>query len=241
MSSHKTILVLALIGALALAIPASAQESTPSPSPNTNIITVSGEGTAYAAPDVAYVQLGVATVDPDLATAFSKTGQTISDVLKALKEVGIADADIQTSGINVSPQNQFDNNGNPSGTPTYSVSNTVQVTVRKIDQVEAVLTAAVGAGANTIYNLNFDIQDSSALEQQARTQAVQQAHDRAQQLATLLGVTLGKPITVTETPQNAGPVPFVLRASVAGGGGGQPVSSGQLGVTVDVQITYSIS
>ncbi len=244
MSLHfgrKLTVLLVGVAALALVVPASAQDTT-TPTPN-NTITVNGTGTAYAAPDVAYVELGVQTVDPDLATAFSKTGDAISKVLNALTDLGIAKEDIQTSGINVTPQNQYDNNGNLSGQPTYQVTNTVQVTVRNVDQVESVLTSAVEAGANTIYNLSFGIQDPSTLEQQARAQAVQQAQDRAQQLASALGVTLGSPLIVTEVPQNSGgPVPVfgrgVMMASAAGSS--QPVNQGQLSVDVEVQITFSI-
>ena len=246
MSIHfgrKTALILVVAAALALVIPANAQDNSATPTtPST--VTVSGEGIVYASPDVAYLEIGVQTVDTDLSKAFSQTGDTISKVLKALKDLGIDDKDIQTSGVNVSPQNQYDNNGNPTGSPTYTVSNTVEVTIRKIDQVEAVLTSSIAAGANSINSLSFGIQDTSALEAQARTQAVAQAKDRAQQLTSALGVTLGKPITISEIPQSSGPVPFNFRANVAAlpaTGGGQPVSQGQLSVTIDVQITFGIS
>ncbi|MEO8396745.1 MAG: SIMPL domain-containing protein [Chloroflexota bacterium] len=219
-------------------IPASAQESTATVMPSTpadpSTISVSGEGTVYAAPDIAYLEVGVQTVDADLAKSFSQTGDKIGAVLAALKALGIEDKDLQTSGVNVTPQNQYDNNGNMTGVSSYTVSNSVEVTIRKIDQVEAV--------ANSINSLTFGIEDTSALEQQARSQAVAQAKDRAEQLATALGVTVGKPLTVAELSINNAPQPIYKAtfAALASTGGGQPVSQGQLGVTVDVQITFSI-
>ncbi|MBI1258848.1 MAG: DUF541 domain-containing protein [Chloroflexi bacterium] len=233
------LVALALTAALMMVIPAAAQDTT-TPAPGT--ISVSGEGIVYAAPDVAYLEIGVQTVDPDLSKAFAQTGDKITGVLNALKQLGIDAKDIQTSGVNVAPQNQYDNNGNMTGVSSYTVSNTVEVTIRKVDQVEAVLTSTIAAGANSINSLSFGIQDTSALEQQARTQAVAQAKDRAQQLATALGVTVGKPITVTEVPQTV-PVPVYARMNVAAAplaSSSQPVSQGQLSVTVDVQITFSI-
>ncbi len=231
--------VMILLAALTLlvALPASAQTNT-----LMNTITVSGSGTVYASPDVAYVTLGVQTTDPDLATAFTQTGQGINKLLDALKGLGIEDKDIQTSGVNVSPQDQYDPQGNATGKRTYSVSNTVQVTVRDISKVENVLTTAINAGVNTIYNLNFGIQDTSKLEQQARQQAVDNAHTRAQQLADNFKVTLGTPVIINESDNTSTPLPFT------GGGGApmmaavasQPVSGGQLSVTVQVQVTYSI-
>ncbi len=225
---------------LVLALPASAQDSTTAPM---NTITVTGSGTAYAAPDVAYVELGAQTTDPDLSTAFSQTGQKISAVLDALTGLGIDAKDIQTSGVNVSPQDQYDpQSGQATGKTVYQVSNTVQVTVRDVTKVEDVLTSAIGAGANTIYNLNFGIQDSSALEQEARAQAVANAQASASQLATALNVTLGAPVIVTETPQNnVQPVPAVRGVAMAASQSSQPVSSGQISVTIEVQITFGIS
>ncbi len=219
---------------LALAIPASAQDTTPM-----NTLTVTGSGTAYATPDVAYVELGVQTTDPDLSTAFSQTGQKISAVLDALQGLGIDTKDIQTSGVNVNPQDQYDpQSGQSTGKTIYQVSNTVQVTVLDVTKVELVLTSAVAAGANTIYNLSFGIQDSSALEQQARAQAVANAQDHANQLTSALNVTLGAPVIVTETPQNSSqPVPAARGVARAASQSSQPVSSGQISVTVEVQIT----
>jgi uncharacterized protein len=234
---RKRIILLAVLAlaALTLAIPASAQDSS-----LINTITVSGSGTVYASPDVAYVTLGVQTTDADLSTAFSQTGEGINKLMDALKGLGIDDKDIQTSGVNVSPQDQYDQQGGPTGTRTYSVSNTVQVTVRDISKVEAVLTTAVNAGVNTIYNLNFGIQNRTALEQQARRQAINNANIRAQRLATGLKVTLGIPLIITESDDTSIPLPFT------GGGAAmalasQPVSGGQLSVSVQVQVTYSIS
>lgn len=237
---RKWITLLGAAAALMLltVVPASAQDST-----NTlvNTITVSGSGTVYASPDVAYVSLGVQNTDADLSTAFDQTGQSINKLLDALKGLGIEDKDIQTSGVNVSPQDQRDQQGNPTGKSTYTVSNTVQVTVRDVTKVEQVLTTAINAGVNTIYGLNFGIQDSSKLEQQARQQAIDDAHTRAQQLADGFKVTLGVPLIINENDNTSVPIPF------AGGGGvrmaavaSQPVSSGQLSVTVQVTVTYSI-
>jgi len=237
-------LVLALAAALMMVMPAAAQESTPEPTPAApSTVNVSGEGIVYGSPDVAYLEVGVQTVDPDLSKAFGQTGDKITGVLNALKKLGIEDKDIQTTGVNVSPQSQYDNNGNLTGTSSYTVSNSVEVTIRKVDQVEAILTSTVQAGANSINSLTFGIQDPSTLEKQARAQAVAQAKDRAEQLTSALGATLGKPITISEVQPSA-PIPFTMRANVAAlssADGGQPVSQGQLSVTVDVQVTFSIS
>ncbi len=221
-----------------------AQEVTPMPSYPANTITVSGFGTAAGEPDVAYTELGVEITDPDLATAFAQTAETMNAVIAALVEAGVAREDIQTTGVNVYPQERFDPMG-ASATPerVYLVRNTVRVTARDVAQVETLITTAVAAGANTIYNLNFGIEDSSALEQAARLDAVEDARNRANQLASALGVTVGAPIIINEVINTGGPITPM-------GGGlasanlqfdvSQPVSAGQLNVTVAVQITFAI-
>jgi len=230
----RVLLVIAAL--LAVGVSAtSAQETYPE-----NTITVSGFGTAYGEPDLAYIELGVEIVEADLGQAFTSTADTMNAVIEALVELGIAREDLQTTGVNIFPEDRYSQDGMTS-TRVYRVRNTVRVTVRDIAQVESVISTGVDAGANTIYNLSFGIEDSAALEQEARVQAVENARQRAEQLAAALGLTVGEPIIISET-LNQG-IPF---AYGMGGGGGvmemavQPVSPGQLSVGVQVQITFSI-
>jgi uncharacterized protein YggE len=223
-----------------------AQEVTPVPGVYpTNTITVSGFGSAAGEPDVAYTELGVEITDPDLANAFSQTAETMNRVISALVEAGVERADIQTTGVNVYPQERFDPTGaNPTPERVYLVRNTVRVTARDVSQVETLISAAVGAGANTIYNLNFGIEDTSTLEQEARVDAVADARERAEQLAAALGVTVGQPIVINEVINTGGPIMPFSGGGLAGANlqfdVSQPVSAGQLNVTVAVQITFAI-
>jgi hypothetical protein len=233
---------LIVIGALLIAALASTGAAMAQDASMMNTITVSGIGTAYGEPDVVYIQLGVDRVDADLGKAFSDAGTTMSAIMDALMGLGIQRADIQTSGINVYPQDRYD----PSGTTAqrvYQVSNIVQVTVRDVAQVESVITAAVGAGANALYNLNFGIADTAAVESTARTAAVSDARARADQLAAALGVTVGAPVMIAEVVGGGGAVPLpyaaggmrAMSAEMAA-----PVSPGQLSVTVQVTISFAI-
>lgn len=244
MLKRTLLAVLALLVLSAGAV--SAQEVTPQPGYPTNTITVSGFGTAAGEPDVAYTELGVELSDPDLATAFAQTAETMNRVISALVEAGVDRTDIQTTGVNIYPQDQFDPTGtNAAPQRVYLVRNTVRVTMRDVNQIEPIITAAVEAGANTIYNLNFGIEDTSGLEQEARVDAVADARDRAAQLASALDVAVGAPIVITEVINAGGPV-FPLGGGGLGGANvqfdvSQPVSAGQLTVTVAVQISFAIA
>ena len=164
-------------------------------------------------------------------------------VIQALRDLGIAETDIQTTGVNVYPEDRFNpQDPNAQTERVYRVRNTVRVTVRDVEQTEAVISAAVSAGANTIYNLTFGIEDPQGLEQEARTLAVADAQNRAQQLAAALGVTLGQPTIISETLGGGGfpPQPFGFGGAVMRDVA-QPVSTGQLSVSVQVQITFTIA
>jgi uncharacterized protein YggE len=227
----KLTLILTMIAALLLVLPAQAQDTPPA-----NTITVTGQGTASAAPDSASVILGVEFVNADLTTAFQQTGQAMGNIITTLQNLGIAAADIRTTGINVTPQDQIDAQGNLVGR-AYRVSNSAQVTIKDLNLLETVLSSAVSAGANTVSDLNFAYRRSSRIESNARGLAIEDAKTRAEQIAAALGVTLGAPIRAHEISVSS-PVPVFTRAGLDDSG--QPVSPGMISSTVSVQVTYSI-
>jgi hypothetical protein len=236
----------AVLAAIALfgfsRIPVQAQDVTTQP--GTHTITVSGSGTASGAPDVAYLDLGVQITDPDLGKAFNAVAENIAKVTKALIDVGIKPEDIRTTGLNVYPQDQYDQQTGATTSRTYQVANSVTVTIRDTSKLEAVITAAVNAGANTVSGLSFGIADQTALEDQAREAAVKDARARADKLAQALGVTVGDPVVVVELSNNGGqPIPMFRAAAdtMSAQAANMPISQGQLDVTVSVQISYAIA
>lgn len=238
---YGLIVVVGVVAMVAImALPALAQDN----SGGVSTITVSGSGTASGAPDVAYIEVAVNVVNEDFAVAYNETSAKVDSVLAALKEAGIAEEDLQTTGINVWWEERYNpTTGEPTGRRVYNVTVSLRITVRDITKVESVLTTAVNNGANNVYGLNFGISDTNALKRSARELAVADARDKAQHLAELLGVSLGDVVSVTE--YDAGqPIPYGL-----GGGGVRaelavsdiPVQPGQLSVNAGVTITFAIN
>ena len=208
-------------------------------------ITVTGTGTAYGAPDIVRVGLGVEASNQDILAAMEDTNARMNAVIQALRDGGVAPEDIRTENYSIyqdysfGPVGPAEMGGQPA--PTYRVSIGVTVTVRNTGQVGELLAAAVSAGANMVNYLQFDIDDRAALESEARTLAVADAHDRAEQLAGQLGLAVGDPVRVVEGGGDYGPPrPF-------GGGGGlgaadaaPPISEGTLSVSMSVTITYEL-
>jgi uncharacterized protein YggE len=231
----------ALMGAVLLSACAPAgPQAAATPQPHT--IAVTGEGQAFGAPDVANVSLGVSVTNTDVGAAVSQANDVMNRITSALGSLGIDTKDIQTTYYNVWPEQPINpQTGEPSGPTKYHVDSTLQVKVRKIDQTGAVIQKALDSGANTVNGLSFSIDDPKPLQSQARKAAVDDARQRAAELAAALGVTVGDPISVSETI-NAVPQPQIFAAEAAKGlgGGGVPVSTGQLSVDVQVEVTFAL-
>jgi uncharacterized protein YggE len=225
-----------LLGACGTAAPIASTQ------PPEKTIVVTGQGQAYGEPDVANVSLGVSVTDSDVGQAVARANQVMADITSALGGAGIDPKDVQTTNYNVWPQQQIDRTtGEPTGQTTYHVDSSLQVKVRQIDKAGQVIKTALDAGANSVNGLSFGIDDPKPLESQARTAAIDDARQRAGELADSLGVSVGDPVQVSEST-SGGIVPRVASAEAAQGlgGGAVPISTGQLSVTVQVNVTFEL-
>jgi len=130
----------------------------------------------------------------------------------------------------------------PSSLPEgfYRASNTVSVTIRDLPKIGQILGAATGAGADEMLGLEFRIEDTSALETKARELAVADAKARAERLAQLAGVKLGRPTSIIES--NTGNTPpsygYQMRAAAMER---VPVEAGSLTVQTRVEVVYELA
>lgn len=213
-----------------------------------NSISVSGFGEASGQPDIAYITVGVDVTDPDVGKAVTENSERVEAVRQALLDAGIAADDIQTAGFSVWPEDKYNpQTGLPSGERVYHVNNSLNIKVRDLSKAGSVINTALDAGANSVHGLSFGVEDSVALENEARTRAIADARRKAEHIAQALGVTLGDPIMVTEGGAPMMP-PVVMYPEMAaadgagmGGGAAVPVSPGQLTVSQSISIVYSIS
>jgi uncharacterized protein YggE len=204
-------------------------------------ISVSGFGEATGKPDIVLVQLGVSVVADQVDKAMEDSNQVMQDLTQALQDAGIAEEDIQTTNFNVWPEDKYDPmTGQSTGERVFHVDNTLQVKVRNIDQAPDIIEIAVEKGANNIYGLTYDIDDKSPLEAEARSKALADAKVRAEQLAAEIGVTLSDPPVLVSEGTSSGTVYPVAYERAVGMGGGPPISTGQLTVSLQVNVTYDI-
>ncbi len=247
------------VGASALATTAPAQMVQPTPGPRT--LTVSGEGTASAAPDVAYVSVGVQTQGKTAVEATGENSRLMTRVLAALQARGVRPQDLRTSGLTVTPRYApppaspgppsppqpylpgYNGPSQPGEIIGYEASNNVTVTVSEVDRASELLDAALGAGANRVGGLTFRIRDTNALRQQALADAAQAARARADALAASLGLRVVGINSVQEDPSyanayNAFPeIPAVVPQAAAPAPP-PPVMGGELTVRTRAQVQF---
>jgi uncharacterized protein len=225
-----------------------ASPSTALPPVNFNVnnnqtgIWVSGLGTVMVAPNIASLNLGVSAQASKVADAQSQAASAMSKVISALTANGVDQKDISTRFYNINPVTRYDNTTQQSIITGYQVSNMVNVTVRAIDKVGTIIDATAAAAGDLIRinGISFSVDNPDQYNSQARTLAMNDAKARATQLASLAGVTLGRPIYVTENSASA-PIPYQIAAPVAAAPSvSTPVSPGQVSVTVTVSVGYSI-
>ena len=206
-------------------------------------INVTGSGSVAGEPDIATLDVGVFVEKETVAEAREEAAIAMTALIESLQANGVAEKDIKTENFSIHPQ--YDYVENRRILRGYRVNNTVKAKVRELATLSDVIDDAAAAGGNNVVinSIQFMIDDTTPLQTQARSLAVKDAEAKAQTLAETSRVTLGEPITITETTYYAGPaVPFgaaetafddVARTST-------PIASGELTITVIVTVVYEI-
>lgn len=221
------------LSALALA----AMLAAPLPALAEGTLSVTGEGVVQTVPDQATLSLGVTSNGATAAEAMAANTTAMTAVIARLRAAGIDEADLQTSNLFLSANW----GGYDSGTPKvidYTASNMLNVRLREIATLGEMLDAAVTDGANAVNGISFGLADPKPAMDEARTRAVADARARAEVLAAAAGVTLGPIASITEAGAFNGPGPL-FRAEMAGGP--VPVETGEIAVTANVTVTWSLA
>lgn len=231
--------ILLTLAAVALTAPVLAAESAPPRS-----ISVTGQGEASGKPDLATLDAGVQTFAGTVLEASRENQAVVDRIFSALEEQGIAEKDIQTANYSIWPEQEWPR-GETGGKPRitgYRVSNTVHVKVRDIEAVGEVLAAVTDAGANSVNGIQFGVENTDALEAEARRLAMADARARAESLADLAGVGLGDVLTISMSASPGYPRPYAAaRMEMADAGAPVPgIALGEQSIAVSLHVTYAI-
>jgi uncharacterized protein YggE len=224
----------ALLAALILA--ASLSSALGQTSPRTP--TMNGEGEMRAAPDSVTLSAGVTSQAPGAAAVLAANNVRMQSVFAALRKLGVADKDMQTSNFSISPQISDAGNRAPHVTG-YQVINEVRVRLDDVTKLGAALDALFTAGANQMNSVDFTIKDSAPLLTEARGQAVADARAKAETYAKAAGVNLGPILSISENA-NSGPRPVYSPIPMMSAARSVPVAAGEESVTAQVSIVWEI-
>jgi uncharacterized protein len=202
---------------------------------------VSAHASVQRAPDRAVVQLAVETVAETALAATAANAAAMDRVLAALREIGIPEAHIRTTRIDLQPRYDQRREAREPVIVAYQAMNQVMVQLEDLDLVGRTVDVAVRSGANRVTGIRFELRDPQAAYHEALRRAVAQAREEATVLAEALGETLGPVIQVSTggiqlPPVRMEAVGISLRAMDAA----PPVQPGELDVTATVSITYRL-
>jgi uncharacterized protein YggE len=272
MRSHRRVLASAIAVAIAgitPAGPAAAQVGQPTMevAPGNSLLTVSAEGRSFREPDMAVFSAGVTTQGSTAAAALEQNSRAMTQVIAALRRAGIAERDIQTSNLSISPVYADPNrdammaarvSGQPYVPPPpeqqvpriigYQASNNVSVRQRDLDEFGTVIDTLAAAGANQINGPMFQMDDPDPALNEARLDAVKSARERAELYAQATGLRIVRILSMTEGGGYYGPPPVVFaRAATMSSAPPPPppppapVQPGEMQMTAQVTVLYELA
>jgi hypothetical protein len=236
--------VTALVAASALALPAAAYAAPQvAITPGGPVVELNIYETVDIAPDIATIGAGVTTEAPTATAALRQNSVEMQKVIARIKALGVAEADIQTTGIGLNPRYDYDQESQRQVFRGYQASNRVSVILRKIDAVGETLDALLGAGATDLSGPFFSIDNDEPAKAEARKRAVARAEAQARAYATMLGYAGVKVLAISESAAANGPVfeATRLRALAADAPAAPPpVQPGLVQAGIGVSVTYEM-
>lgn len=239
-SSRIAVIALS-VSFVAIAAGASAQEVRQ----REPVISVSGEGDASIAPDMAHLTLAVVRNAETAEKALGANSAAMKEVIAALKAGGIGDRDLQTSDFSIYPQYRHHEPKNGVVKPPeiigYEVSNTLSLKVRDLTKLGAIIDQSVKLGVNQGGQISFSNDDPEGAMTEARKSAMAKAMAKARTLTEAAGVKLGRVLTINENAQRPmPPQPMVRMAMAKEASDAVPVASGENTYRVTVNVTFAL-
>jgi uncharacterized protein len=194
------------------------------------------------APDVATIGAGVTTEAPTATEALRQNSVEMQKVIARIKALGVAEKDIQTTGINLNAMYDYNQESQRQVFRGYQASNRVSVVLRKIEETGKVLDALVSAGANDINGPTFSIDDDTAAKDAARKRAFERAQAQAKSYADMLGYDGARVLAVAENIEGRGFMPELAatRLSVAKADAAPPVQPGMVSAGINLTVKYEL-
>jgi uncharacterized protein YggE len=205
-----------------------------------NELTVSGVGSIKVMPDVAYVTIGVTTINKNAATAQSQNREAMNAIFDALKAEGLTEDDMRTTNYSTSPNYNYETQKITS----YEVRNMVELTITDIDNVGKYIDIAANNGANTSYPVSFSLQDESGPYNEALKLAMSTAMSKADAIVSASGNSIVGTLSISEVSYGYAQYEKydLAMATMADDAAGAPtpITAGELEITANITVVYEI-
>ncbi len=208
-------------------------------------ISFTGEGKAYAKPDVALVTLGVHTDAPKSQDAVTKNNEKMLAITRAIKEAGVLDQDIKTTLYSLNPTYGNEVSTYPvmnNKVVGYALDQQLEVKIRDMSKMNTILDKATSLGATNVGGLQFVVDKPESVQSEARAQAIAKAKMKMKEIVARTGINIGELVNVSEGYNNypmpmygLGGGPMMTKDSVA-----PQIQTGQQEVTSTVTLTYQV-
>lgn len=222
----------AFFAAASLAAPAAFADSQCTP----HSVSVSGDGSASAAPGKYTFHIAVSQRSTDIRAANAGVDKSVAAAVAAARQAGLAKADIQSTSVTINPV--YDSNAKPDTPQTYEVTRNISLVLRDPSHYAALVEGLIRAGVNRISSIEAEASNPKALSDEALAAAVADAQHKAQLIAQNLGVKLGPAIELDASGQRPQPLMMgAMQARAATGGGYEP---GEISVQSSVTARFAL-
>ncbi len=208
-------------------------------------IAVNGLGRVYATPDILNANVGITETAKTTKEALAKTNEKVKQIIDIAVAEGVDKKDILTTNINMYPH--YDYTNGRSVIDGYDSNQTLSIKIKKLESVAGVLDKLSAVDGLQIQNTSYDIEDKEKVYEKGRELAYQKAKTKADQLANLAGVKVGKVISLSDMTMDMSSAPQypLFKNAMADGIGGasqetSPVAAGEMVFDMSINVVYSI-
>ncbi|HET6566834.1 MAG TPA: SIMPL domain-containing protein [Rhodothermales bacterium] len=216
------------------------------PNPPVRSVSVSGEGIVRVQPDVATVRFGIVTPNPDPAEARRLNAEASAKAMNAVRAMGIPEENIQLETLMLQPRQEWDETTRRMKDVGFEAIRNVSVRVEDLDKLPELVATVVNQGANRLNGIQYDLKDRDPVRNQALQEAARNARDKANVMASALGVSVGQVLQMTEQSFDY-PRPVIMQREYmamakADSAAPEPdaFAAGEIEVRAVVQVTFSI-
>lgn len=203
-------------------------------------ITVSGEGRIFTKPDIAIVDLGVKTEAINMKEVVNDNAKAMNEVIKTVKDLGVEEKDIKTINYTLTPRYEWTEQGERIF-KGYVLKQEIRVKIRDFEKIGDILEKSSDAGANSIGDLSFSIDEPEKIREEARQKAIEQAKEKAATIAKQSGLKLVKLLNISEGYYPYYAAPTAKEAAGAGELLAAPqIQPGELDLTTTITLTYRV-